>query len=297
VGIAPRELSRWLPWLGMALAVQGLLGFGSWFLGSEISRTTFVDIPYLCWILVFGIVVNRRTLEHPEPDACRGLLYGGLVAVLGAALDAFSAEFFGRYFHALSTPWLFSQALGTLAVAVAAPGLLGAALARRVDPEALHLPWVARVSGITALVGFSFLFVAEVLRVLLYKGSIFNGATTDGSTVLFSIVQLGSRACLFVATLLSLPPAPADVVLRQTLIIRTMSAWALATLASVIVDCSYGFLFGGGSGYFWTAFLWRGLIELTLFFTVAILLALSFEIPGFGYKSWRNRNSQGGAEA
>jgi len=297
VGIAPRELSRWLPWLGIGLSVQGLLGFGSWFLGSEVSRTTFVDIPYLCWIVVFGIVVNRRTLEHPERDACRGLLYAGLVAVLGAAFDTFAAEYFGQYFHGLSTSWLFSQALGSLAVAVAAPGLLGAALARRVDPEGLRLPWVARASGITALVGFSFLFVSEVLRVLLYKGTIFNAATPHGSAVLFSIVLLGSRACLFVATLLSLPPAPADVVLRQTLIIRAMAAWALATVASVIVDCSFGFLCVGGSSYFWTVFLWRGMIELTLFVTVAILLALSFEKPGIGYKSWRHRNSQGGAEA
>jgi hypothetical protein len=294
VDIAPRALSRWLPWLGFALAIEGFLGFGSWFLGSELSRTTFFDIPYLCWILVFGIVVNRRTREHPERDACRSMLYGGLVAVLGTALDAFSALYFDSDRH----PGLFPHALGMLGVAVAAPGLLGAALARRVDPAAVHLPWVARISGISSLVGFSFLFISESLRVLLYKRAIFSALTPDGSEVLYSIVLLSSRGCLLGATLLSLRPIPGDTGLRQTLIIRTMTVWALATAVAVIVACSYGFLSsGGGYGYDWKEYLWRGLIELTLFPSVAILLALTLEKPGLGYKSWRNRNSQGGAEA
>jgi len=191
------------------------------------------------------------------------------------------------------------MALGSVALALSAPAILGAGLARRIDPSAERLRLLTKVIAAVTLSGFVLLTLSETIRVVFFKGDVFRPRLT-GIDILHEVLHLSTRGCLLACVILSLRPVPEneDPARRPLLLIRIMMLWALTSSGTWIFACLGSFF--TSTGPFWVAwreYLWRGLIELTLFPTVAILVALTFEKPGLSYKPWRNRHSHGGAGA
>jgi hypothetical protein len=272
--LSPRSLARLLPLLAAVLAIEVLVSLTPPFTGLDINFGSCLQalfhVPHAALLLGFAIAIPVMTRGGATRTACQRLLYGGFAAVAATAL----AQFMDIYFNpAVSRPWLVLQGLGNVLMNAAAPGLWGAAIARRQNLQDPRLPRVARIFGLTALAGLTLYFVCDLAK-LIAEGPVDVWKGTTGMLLISTLTLLLARGSLLWASVESCRTSPDEAVTlsRSDLIQGLVFGWligsGLAWLCTLVVRLSDEMMG-----------IWHVVVQGTLLLTVTILVALALEQP------------------
>lgn len=272
--LSPRALPRWLPWLAGVLVVEVILSLTPPFTGTRINFSNCLQalfhVPHAALLLGFAIAIPVMTRGGASRTSCQRLLWGGFAAIGATALAQFMDL---SFYRSVSRHWLFLQGLANLLVNAAAPGLWGAALARKQNLQDGRLPRVARIFGLIALAGLTLYFVGDMAMIIV-EGPVDAWKGTSGLLMMSTLVLLLARGSLLWAAIESCRAAFDEAVLLVRL--------------GLIQGLMFGWLVGSGLAWFCRMvahlsdarmLIWHMVVQATLLLTVTILTSLALEQP------------------
>ncbi|HLY12297.1 MAG TPA: hypothetical protein VKW04_23540 [Planctomycetota bacterium] len=264
------------------LGLEGILALTPPFTGTSIGFSTcmgaLVHVPEIALLLGFAIAVPVMTSGGLTRNASQRLLYGGFVSIGAASLARFVDVVIDSGTYMI---WLFLHVGATLLFAVAAPGILGTALAWEQDLSSFRIRRVGRIFAGIAFTGGAFYGLSELE--VLFRSNPFTELRTAGlGLILSSVILLAGRMfILWGAVEVWTMHADQGIVRdRVRKIQRGMIVGALATVASAFFTAYFWRLEAHGFGR-WVSnrpmVIWQGFVQLTLTLMVAILLAIAME--------------------
>lgn len=287
--LSPRALARALPCLSAVLVIEVIVSLTPPFTGTRINFSNcmqaLLHVPYAALLLGFAIAIPVMTRGGATRTACQRLLWGGFAAVGATAL----AQFMDLHFRpSVSRRWLLLLGLGNVLLNVSAPGLWGAATARKQNLQDPRIPRVARVFGMIGLAGLTLYFVCD-LSVIIVEGPLVFWKDTPGMLLVSSMVLLLARGSLLWASIDSLRATPDDeasILARAGLVQGLMFGWLIgSSLAWICTTVQYAL--GRAAGVYADPLMaiWHMVVQGTLLLTVTILAALALEQPVLAHEA------------
>lgn len=278
-----RALGRWLPYLAVLLAVESIVALTPPFTGTSMGFHTcmgaLIHVPEIAILLGLSLAVPIMTSGGPARISCQRLVYGSFLAMSATAL--------GRFIDLDVLPtvpriWLLLQALGSLLLAIGAPGIWGSAVAREEELASPRPTLAARLSAGVAFSGFA-LFLTADATLILWKGPTAILGRLSAAAIFSSLVLLAGRGILLWSSILSWRACPNEGVARdRARKIKSLMAYSvLATFGSSILTAL--FWNADAYDYAWARnrpmLVWHGFVQLTLTLLATILVAGALETP------------------
>lgn len=281
--LSPRSLSRALPWLAAALAIEGVFAIGIFYNSSGISGFTcmsaIIHVPQIAMLLVFAGAVKVMTAGGAERIPCQRLQWGAFACIIATAV--------ARYVDVtvdIASPrgWLFFHAGSSALTALALPGLWGCALARLEDLGSERITGFARFYGRAAFAGMGCLLLAEGFAIAAL-GPIDMFKSVRWTDAVNTVLLLPTRVCLLLSAWDAWKPAVDEVDWRARAQ-RNLVYLPVAALASSAASILTGVTWYAEShhlGYIADSELlvWHGFVQLTLALMTAILVSRALEAP------------------
>src|SRR5687767_561056 len=149
--LSPRALSRWLVPLALLLvaeaAVSILFAFTLGNGGYWAMIRTFLHLPHVALLIGFGVAIKIMTSGGEFRAASQRLLWGGFVAIGATALTRFQDIY---VWSDSSQAALVLQAVGSVLLGAAAPGIWGTAIASEADLENPRIASVGRAFALAS---------------------------------------------------------------------------------------------------------------------------------------------------
>lgn len=280
--LSPKSLSRGLPWLAAALAVEGgvavFLVFSDGSMGWSCLQA-MLHTPQIALILVFAGAVKVMTAGGAERIPCQRLQWGAFACITATALARYVDVTVDR-----GSPrgWLFFHAISSVLTAAAVPGLWGCALARKEDLGSERVATFGRLYARAAFAGMFALILAEGFAIAALGVRETLGSITLGAA-LSTVTLPPARVCLLCAAWDAWRPAPDEMELlrraQRSGLYLPVSA-AASMLASFVTGITWSAESHRLGGYADTTMLvWHGVVQMTLTLLSAILVARALEDP------------------
>jgi len=270
--------------MALVVGIEAIVALTPLFTGERFGFTTCLralfHVPHIAFLLGFAIALPISTSGGATRIGCQRLLYGGYAAITVTALARFADL---DVYSDASRPWLILQIVGNFLLAVAGPGLWGAALARRMECGSIFIRHISRLFANTAFVGLALLFGAESM-LLLEEDPAKLLAHPPVALMWSSSLLLVGRGCLCWSAVDSWRESMDEpvVLARTRRILKLMPCWLVAASVSSVITAYFWHLETRGWGVnrgTTPLLIWNGIVQVTLAVIVAILVAVALESP------------------